>query len=208
MENRSFPISCWGPCWQRVGDRLIPSVAGGRAGVRCRWPVPAVLSGVQWPVCSGRRGGVSVRRYDYHNYNDGYEDEDYDFSNYGYCGLGACALVIEHGHSYGLGMDALVIGRSQTGTILWFGHGCSGHQMQWNMSIIMVWAWILWSPAAVEHEHYQGLGMDALVIGRRMQSNMNVIVFWAWMLWSSDAVEHEHYCGLGMDALVIGCSRT
>ena len=41
------------------------------------------------------------------------------------------------------------------------------------MNVIMVWAWMLWSPDAVEYERYHGLGMgapfdlgmDALVIG-------------------------------------------
>ena len=41
------------------------------------------------------------------------------------------------------------------------------------MNLIMVWAWMLWSPDAVKHERYYGvgmdapsdLGMDALVIG-------------------------------------------
>ena len=73
----------------------------------------------------------------------------------------------------------------------WFGHGCSGHRMQSNMNFIMVWAWnsghpmqskmnatmdwawmlrpiwawMLWSSDADEHERYNGLGMDALVIG-------------------------------------------
>ena len=64
----------------------------------------------------GWRGGASVRRYDYHNYDNDYEGDadDNDFSNYEYGGLGACALVIEHERYYGLGMDALVIGCSQT----------------------------------------------------------------------------------------------
>ena len=48
---------------------------------------------------------------------------------------------------------------------LWFGHGCSGHRMQSNMNVLMVWAWVLWSSDAVEHECSYGLGMDALVIG-------------------------------------------
>ena len=37
--------------------------------------------------------------------------------------------------------------------------------MQWNMNVSMVWAWILWSSDAVEHERYHGLRMDALAIG-------------------------------------------
>ena len=63
------------------------------------------------------------------------------------------------------------------------------------MNVIMVWAWMLWSSDAVEHERYYGLGME---------------------FWSSDAVENECYYGLGMDAryyvgmdaLVIGRRRT
>ena len=56
-----------------------------------------------------------------------------------------------------------------TRTELWFGHGCSGHSMllehehnyglgmdalvtvcSWNTDGIMVWAWMLWSPYALE----------------------------------------------------------
>ena len=41
------------------------------------------------------------------------------------------------------------------------------------MNAIMVWAWMLrpilawmlWSSAAIQHERYYGLGVDALVIG-------------------------------------------
>ena len=54
------------------------------------------------------------------------------------------------------------------------------------MKVIMV-AWMLWSPDAVEYDGYNGM---------------------AWMLWSPDAVKHEHYYGLGMDALVTGRSQT
>ena len=32
------------------------------------------------------------------------------------------------------------------------------------MNVMIAWAWVLWSPHAVEHEHYCGLGMDALDI--------------------------------------------
>ena len=53
------------------------------------------------------------------------------------------------------------------------------------MNVMMAWAWMLSLSYAVEHEHYCGLGMDAL-----------------------DAVEHERYYGLGMEGLVSVCSRT
>ena len=92
----------------------------------------------------------------------------------------------------------------RTRTLLWFGHGCSGHRM------------------LSEHERYHGLGMDALVTV--CSWNTNVFRVWARMLWSSYAArtllwfghgcsghrmlpEHERYHGLGMDALVIVCSR-
>ena len=80
-----------------------------------------------------------------------------------------------------LGMDALV-------TV------CS-----WNMNVILVWAWMLWSPYApgtqtllwfghgcsshrmlLEHERYYGLGMDALVT--ICSWNTNIMMVWAWML--------------------------
>ena len=78
-------------------------------------------------------------------------------------------------------------------------HGCSGQRMQMNMSVIMVWAWMLWSAYAVEHERYYGLGMVALVSvcsrtrtlswfghgcsGHRMQSNMNA----AMQMWNQNS---------------------
>ena len=65
--------------------------------------------------------------------------------------------------------------------------------MQSNMTILMVWPWMLWSSDAVEHENYYGYS------GHWTQSNTNVIMVWAWMVWSSDAVKHECYYGLGMD---------
>ena len=130
-------------------------------------------------------------------------------------------MLSEHERYYGLGMDALVIVCSWNTnvimawarmlwssyahgarTLLWFGHGCSGHRM------------------ISEHEHSYGLGTDALVIV--CSRSTNVIMAWAWMLWSSYALgartflwfghgcsghrmlsEHERYYGLGMDALVI-----
>ena len=98
---------------------------------------------------------------------------------------------------------------------------CNIWGMQSNMNTIMVWAWMLWSSDAVEHGHYYGLGMDALVIGRsqtknllmvwawmlghQMQSKKNVTRVWAWMPWSSDAVGHERYYGLGAREYTSGC---
>ena len=85
----------------------------------------------------------------------------------------------------------------------WRSCGCSR-----STNVIMVWAWMLWSPYALgtrtelwfghrcsgermlsKHERNDGLGMDALVSG--------------WML-----SNHERNDGLGMDALVSGCSRS
>ena len=56
----------------------------------------------------------------------------------------------------------------RTRTLLWFGHGCSGHRMLF------------------EHERYYGLGTDALVIVCSWSTN--VIMVWARMLWSSYAL--------------------
>ena len=152
-------------------------------------------------------------------------------------------MLLEHERYHGLGMDALVIVCSSntnvimvwawtlwssyalgTRTLLWFGHGCSGHRMlseherydglgmdalvivcSWSTNVIMVWAWMLWSPYALgtrtlswpgqgcsghrmllEHERYDGLGMNALVTV--CSRNKNVIMAWAWMLWSTYAI--------------------
>ena len=75
----------------------------------------------------------------------------------------------------------------------------------WNTNVIMVWAWVLWSPYALgtrtlswfghgrcchrmllEHERSYGLGMDALVTV--CCRNTNGIEVWAWMLWSPYAL--------------------
>ena len=37
--------------------------------------------------------------------------------------------------------------------------------MVWAWVLRSIWAWMLWTSDAVEHECYHGLGMDALVIG-------------------------------------------
>ena len=78
---RHVPSPCTPFLPSLPGDRRIPSVAGGRAGVRClveggvaggwrpvsgvRWPGSGGRCSVGWPVAGGRRGGVAVRRYDY-----------------------------------------------------------------------------------------------------------------------------------------------
>ena len=97
-------------------------------------------------------------------------------------GCSGYRMLLEHERYYGLGMDAQVIVGSWntnvimvwawmlglsyalgTGTLLWFGHGCSGYRM------------------LLERERYYGLGMDARVIV--CSWNTNVIMVWAWMLW-------------------------
>ena len=77
-------------------------------------------------------------------------------------------MLSKHERYCGLGMDALV-------TV------CS-----WNTNGIMVWAWMLWSPYALEARTLLWFGHGCS--GERMLSN------------------HERYYGLGMDALVSGCS--
>ena len=75
----------------------------------------------------------------------------------------------------------------------------------------------------LEHRHYYGLGMHALVTV--CSWNTNEIMVWAWMLWLWYALEtqtllwcghgcsgyrmlleYERNSGLGMDALVTACS--
>ena len=92
-------------------------------------------------------------------------------------------------------------------TLLWFGHGCTGHRV------------------LVDHERHYGLDKDALVTVCSWTTN--VIMVWAWMHWSPCArgprtslwfgqgctghrvlVDHERCYGLGMDALVTVCSWT
>ena len=111
-----------------------------------------------------------------------------------------------------------------TRTLLWFGHGCFGQRMlseheryyglgmdalvsvcSRNTKVIMVWAWMLWSPYALEtrtelrfghgcsgqrmlseYERYYGLRMDALV--SVCSRSTKVIMVWAWMLWSAYAL--------------------
>ena len=138
------------------GDRLIPSVAGGRwpvsggrwpvAGVR--WPVAGVrwpVSGVRCPMCGGRWPVAGVRcpmsgvwfQWPVAGVPmaGGWWPVANGYYKYEYCGLVTCSLVIEPEH------------------YLQFGHGCSvgcsGHVMQSNMNVIVVWAWILWSSDAV-----------------------------------------------------------
>ena len=78
-----------------------------------------------------------------------------------YHGLCMDALVTACSRTF---WDALVIGCGRTGTLLWFGHGCSGHRMQSNVNVILAFAWMLRSSNAVLHERCYGLGMDALVV--------------------------------------------
>ena len=131
----------------------------------------------------------------------------------------------------------------ETRTLLWFGHGCSSYRMlskhercygfgmdapvtvcSRNTNVIMVWAWMLQLPCALETRTLLWLGMDAPVIV--CSRNTNVIMVSVWMLQLSYALEtrtllwfrhgcssyrvlskHERYYGLGMDAPVTVCSR-
>ena len=99
-------------------------------------------------------------------------------------GCSGHSMVFEHERNYALGMDALV-------TV------CS-----WNTNGIMLWAWMLWSPYALQHERKANkckpekkcvslllknernyaLGMDALVTV--CSWNTSEIMLRAWMLWS------------------------
>ena len=137
-------------------------------------------------------------------------------------------MLLEHERDYVLGMHTLIIKCTRTRSLLWFGHGCFHHGVQSNTIVIVVWAWMLSSSNALEHERkyrsamgalenerYDGLCMDALVTLCSWKTN--VIMVWTWMLPTSSALEHdpslsalEHarYDGSGMDALIIECTRT
>ena len=113
----------------------------------------------------------------------------------------------------------------ETRTLLWCGHGCSSYRVlskheryyglgmdapvtvcSRNTNVVMVWAWMLQLPCALEtrtllwfghgcssyrmlskHERSYGLGMDAPVTV--CSRNTNVIMVWAWMLQLSNALE-------------------
>ena len=109
-------------------------------------------------------------------------------------------MLLEHERYYGLGMDATV-------TV------CS-----WNMKVIMVWAWVLWSPRALgtqtlvwfghgcssdrmllEHKRYYGLGMDATVTV--CSWNTNAFVVSGFVLWSPCALGTRMFSWFGH-----GCS--
>ena len=191
-------------------------------------------------------------------------------------------VLVDHKRHYGLDMDALVTVCSWTRnvilvwawmhwspcargprTFLWFGHGCTGHRVlvdhkrhyglgmdalvtvcSWTRNVIMVWAWMHWSPCArgprtllwfghgctghrvlVDQKRHYGLGMDALVTVCSWTTN--VLMVWAWMHWSPCArgpqtslwfghgctghcvlVDQKRHYGLDMDALVTVCSWT
>ena len=94
----------------------------------------------------------------------------------------------------------------RTRTLLWFGHGCSGHRYALRTRTL------LWfghgcsrHRMLFEHERYYGLGAYALVIV--CSSNANVIMVWAWMLWSSYALRTRTllwaWYGLAMDEVQI-----
>ena len=115
-------------------------------------------------------------------------------------------MLSEHERYRGLGMNALVIVCSR------------------NTNVLMVWACMHWQSYArgtraflwlgngctcyrmfSEHERYNGLGMDALVIV--CSRNTNVIMVWEWMHLLSHALGTRTLLWFGHDALVILCSR-
>ena len=148
-----------------IGDRLIPSVAGGRwpvsggrrpgrpvSGGRCPWaggrcPVSAgvrwPVSGGRWPVAGGRCTGVrwpasGVR-----------------------CPVAGAAESRLSDTSTATTTTKTSTTSPTTNVVAWA-------RVPWssNMNILMVWAWMLWSSDAVKHERCYGLGLNVLVIGR------------------------------------------
>ena len=73
-------------------------------------------------------------------------------------------MLLEHERYYGLGMDAL-------------GIVCS-----WTTNVIMVWAWMLWSPYSLGTRKLLWFGLARLNGYSVCSWNMNVIMVCAWML--------------------------
>ena len=71
-------------------------------------------------------------------------------------------MLLEHKRYYGLGMEATATVCSWNTNVITAMDGtvtvCS-----WNTNAIMIWAWMLSSSSALEHERHYGLGMDAAV---------------------------------------------
>ena len=128
-------------------------------------------------------------------------------------------------------------------TSLWFGHGCTGHRVlvdheryyglgtdalvtvcSWTTDVIMVPAWMHWSPCArgpetslwfghgctdrrvlVDHERYYGAWMHWSPCARGPETSL-------WFLHGCTGlrvlVDQKRRYGLGMDALVTVCSWT
>ena len=113
-------------------------------------------------------------------------------------GCSGCRMLLQHERYYGLGMNALVAVCSDALATVCF----------WHANVIVVCAWMLWSPYVLmlwlpyalgtralswfghecsghrmllEHERCYGLGMDALVTV--CSWNTSVVMVWAWLLW-------------------------
>ena len=77
---------------------------------------------------------------------------------------------------------------------------CSRHT-----NVIMAWAWMHWSPYALENERYYGWGMDALVT---VCSRKRTLLWFGHGCTGHGMLsKHKRSHGLGMDALVTVCSR-
>ena len=89
------------------------------------------------------------------------------------------------------------------------------------MDVVIVWAWMLRKPYALERGTMVCLGMDALgVVCSRTwmilwfghgcfgnRSEMHGTMVWAWMLWEPYVLEDGRCFCLGMDALRIVFSQ-
>ena len=84
----------------------------------------------------------------------------------------------------------------------------------WTTNVMMVWAWMHWSPCArgPRTSLWFGHGCTGHRVLVDHERTTNVIMVWARMHWSACArgprTDYERYYGLSMDALVTVCSWT
>ena len=133
----------WSPCAR--GPRTLLWLEHGCTGHRVLWTTNVIMvwAWMHWSPCA--RGPRALLCFGQ--------------------GCTGHRVLVDHERYYGLSMDALVTVCSGPRTLLWFGHGCTGHRVlvdheryyalgkdalvtvcSWTTNVIMVWAWMHWSP--------------------------------------------------------------
>ena len=74
-----------------------------------------------------------------------------------------------------------------------------------NTNVIMVWAWMRWSPYALETRTLLWFGHGCT--GNRLLETRTLLWFEHGCTGNRMLSKHDRYYGLGMDALVTVCSR-